>query len=234
MIDQTTLQHHIQKHIIGVLMYQKFARFRDLRPPKVDTNLYSYHLKLLQKAKLIEKTTEGYTLTKKGILYIDRVTTSTLDVRSQPKIITMLLVQNGDGDILLFRRRRQPYTNTWTLPYGKLHIDDRSLLEAAHREADEKLELKNQTITHAGDCYIRIRDGEETLMTTLAHVFRLYSDEVKLNDYLQWVQPHKLHSIKLAPAVEKIVARAFFKDPYFFEEFEEKWGNEGEEVNLLQ
>lgn len=234
MIDQTTLQHHIQKHIIGVLMYQKFARFRDLRPPKVDTNLYSYHLKLLQKAKLIEKTTEGYTLTKKGILYIDRVTTSTLDVRSQPKIITMLLVQNGDGDILLFRRRRQPYTNTWTLPYGKLHIDDRSLLEAAHREADEKLELKNQTITHAGDCYIRIRDGEETLMTTLAHVFRLYCDDVKLNDYLQWVQPHKLHSIKLAPAVEKIVARAFFKDPYFFEEFEEKWGNEGEEVNLLQ
>ncbi|HRJ06022.1 MAG TPA: NUDIX hydrolase [Candidatus Saccharibacteria bacterium] len=234
MIEQTTLQHHIQKHIISVLMYQKFARFRDLRPPKVDTNLYSYHLKLLQKAKLVEKTEDGYTLTKKGILYIDRVTTSTLDVRSQPKIITMLLVQNSEGDILLFRRRRQPYTNTWTLPYGKLHIDDRSLLEAAHREADEKLGLKNQTITHAGDCYIRIRDGEETLMTTLAHVFRFYNDDVELNDYLQWVQPHKLHSIKLAPAVEKIVARAFFNDPYFFEEFEEKWGSEGEEVNLLQ
>lgn len=234
MIDQTTLQHHIQKHIIGVLMYQKFARFRDLRPPKVDTNLYSYHLKLLQKAKLIEKTPDGYTLTKKGILYIDRVTTSTLDVRSQPKIITMLLVQNSDGDILLFRRRRQPYTNTWTLPYGKLHIDDQSLIDAAHREADEKLGLKNQAITHAGDCYIRIRDGDETLMTTLAHIFRLYNDDVELSDYLQWVQPHKLHSIKLAPAVEKIVARAFFKDPYFFEEFEEKWGSEGEEVNLLQ
>ena len=234
MIEQTTLQHHIQKHIISVLMYQKFARFRDLRPPKVDTNLYSYHLKLLQKAKLVEKTEDGYTLTKKGILYIDRVTTSTLDVRSQPKIITMLLVQNSEGDILLFRRRRQPYTNTWTLPYGKLHIDDRSLLEAAHREGDEKLGLKNQTITHAGDCYIRIRDGEETLMTTLAHVFRFYNDDVELNDYLQWVQPHKLHSIKLAPAVEKIVARAFFNDPYFFEEFEEKWGSEGEEVNLLQ
>lgn len=234
MIEQTTLQHHIQKHIVSVLMYQKFARFRDLRPPKVDTNLYSYHLKLLQKAKIIEKTPDGYTLTKKGILYIDRVTTSTLDVRSQPKIITMLLVQNSDGDILLFRRRRQPYTNTWTLPYGKLHIDDRSLIDAAHREADEKLGLKNQTIIHAGDCYIRIRDGEETLMTTLAHIFCLYSDDVELNDYLEWVQPHKLHNVKLAPAVEKIVARAFFKDPYFFEEFEEEWGSEGEEVNLLQ
>jgi ADP-ribose pyrophosphatase YjhB (NUDIX family) len=236
MIEQMTLTHHIQKQIVSVLMYQKFARFRDLRPPKIDTNLFSYHLKLLQKNKFIDKTPDGYTLTQKGILYIDRVTTSTLDVRSQPKIITMLLVQNSSGDILLFRRRRQPYTNTWTLPYGKLHIDDQSLLQAAHREANEKLALddENLEIIHAGDCYIRIRDDNETLMTTLSHIFRFNSDDVVLNDYLQWVQPHKLHTIKLAPAVEKIVARAFFKDPYFFEEFEEKWGSEGEEVNLLQ
>lgn len=234
MIEQIALQHHIQKHIISVLMYQKFARFRDLRPPKVDTNLYSYHLKLLQKNGFVEKVQDGYTLTKKGILYIDRVTTSTLDVRSQPKIITMLLVQNSEGDVLLFRRRRQPYTNTWTLPYGKLHIDDQSLMGAAHRESTEKLGLKNQDIRHAGDCYIRIRDGDETLMTTLAHIFRLENDNVKLSDNLQWIQPHKLHNIKLAPAVEKIVARAFFRDPYFFEEFEEKWGDEGENENLLQ
>ena len=234
MIEQMILQHHIQKYIISVLMYQKFARFRDLRPPKVDTNLYSYHLKLLQKSGFVEKTPDGYTLTKKGILYIDRVTTSTLDVRSQPKIITMLLVQNSDGDILLFRRRRQPYTNTWTLPYGKLHIDDQTLQDSATREAKEKLGIEGKAVTHAGDCYIRIRDNEETVMTTLAHVFRLYTDDIELNEHLLWVQPHKLHNVKLAPAVEKIVARAFFKDPYFFEEFEEKWGNEGEEVNLLQ
>jgi ADP-ribose pyrophosphatase YjhB (NUDIX family) len=234
MIEQTTLQHHIQKYIISVLMYQKFARFRDLRPPKVDTNLFSYHLKLLQKSGFVDKTPDGYTLSKKGIVYIDRVTTSTLDVRSQPKIITMLLVQNSNGDILLFRRARQPYTNTWTLPYGKLHIDDNSLLQAAHREAKEKLGLADQHIVHAGDCYIRVRDNDETVMTTLAHIFRFTADDVKLTDNLQWVQPHKLHSIKLAPAVEKIVARAFFKDPYFFEEFEEMWGSENGDERLVQ
>lgn len=223
MIEQASLEHNIQKYIIGVLMYQKTARFRDMRPPKVDTNLYTYHLKLLQKGNFIEKGDDGYRLTKKGVLYIDRVTTSTLDVRSQPKIITMLLVQNSEGDILLFRRRRQPYTDTWTLPYGKLHIDDQTLVAAAGREANEKLHINANPIRHAGDCYIRIRDKDETVMSTLAHICRFEQDDIPLNEYLQWVQPHKLHTIKLAPAVDKIVARAFFNDPFFFEEFEEAW-----------
>lgn len=223
MIEKISLEHVIQKHIIGVLMYQRYARFRDMRPEKVDTNLYSYHLKLLLKNNYIEKVDQGYTLTKKGVLYIDRVTTSTLDVRSQPKIITMLLVQNSEGDILLFRRRRQPYTDTWTLPYGKLHIDDGSLVDAAKREAYEKLHIDSNPIRHAGDCYIRIRSEDDTVMSTLAHICRFEQDDIPLNDYLQWVQPHKLGGIKLAPAVDKIVARAFFNDPYFFEEFEEAW-----------
>lgn len=206
-------------------MYQKVARFRDMRPPKTDTNLYSYHLKLLQKQGVVDKVDDGYTLGKQGILYIDRVTTSTLKVRNQPKIITMLLVQNSEGEILIYRRVRQPYTDQWTLPYGKLHIDDPSLEAAAQREAFEKLKLKNHPVVHAGDCYIRVKDGSETVMSTLAHIFRCESDDITPDDRQKWVKPHRLHEYDLAPAVEKIVARTFFRDPYFFEEFEEDWYN---------
>lgn len=223
MIEQANIEHTIQKHIISVLMYQKVARFRDLRPPKTDTNLFSYHLKLLQKNNFVKKLEDGYTLGKAGVLYIDRVTTSTLKVRTQPKIITMLVVQNSDGKILLYKRAREPFSNQWTLPYGKLHIEDSSLEIAAKREAYEKLGLKDSQVVHAGDCYIRIRDADETVMTTLVHVFRLDSDEITPDDRQLWVKPHKLHEIELAPAVEKIVARTFFRDPYFFEEFEEDW-----------
>lgn len=223
MIEQTSIEHHIQKHIMSVLMYHKVARFSDMRPPKTDTNLYSYHLKLLQTNGFVRKLDNGYALGKAGILYIDRVTTSTLKVRTQPKIITMLVVQNSDGFVLLYHRQRQPYTDQWTLPYGKLHIEDESLEVAAKREAFEKLGLKNQSVVHAGDCYIRIHDESETVMSTLAHVFRLESDAVVPDDRQLWVKPHRLHEYDLAPAVEKIVARTFFRDPYFFEEFEESW-----------
>ncbi len=223
MVDYIHIDHHVQKHIMGVLMYKKAARFRDLRPPKIDTNLFSYHLKLLQKNGFVDKISEGYTLGKNGILYIDRVTTSTLEVRTQPKIITMLVVQNSDGELLLYHRARQPWTDQWTLPYGKLHIEDSSLEAGAKREAYEKLGLKNHPVTHAGDCYIRIKDGDETVMTTLAHIFRADADDIVVDERQKWVKVRDLDKYDLAPAVEKIVARTFFRDPYFFEEFEEAW-----------
>lgn len=206
-------------------MFQKVARFRDLRPPKTDTNLFTYHLKLLVKDELVQKVDNGYTLSQKGISYVDRLSTQTSTVRLQPKIITMFVIQNSEGDLLLQRRDKQPYIDSWTLPYGKLHIDDANLMEAAQREVFEKLGLANQELAHAGDCYIRVKNDKEIVSSTLAHVFRFERDNIQTSDNIQWVRPHKLSQYELAPAVEQIVARVFFRDDHFFEEFEEDWYN---------
>ena len=219
MIDNIPLEHHIQKYIMSVLMYQKTARFRDLRPPSTDTNLFAYHLKQLVKNGLVDKCDGGYTLSLRGLAYVDRISTEKFQMRVQPKIITMLVIQNSEGDLLLQKRIKQPYIDTWTLPYGKLHIDDDSIKDAARREASEKLGLNNQPLNHAGDCYIRVKQGDTTLSSTLAHVFRFDSDDVPTGDTVIWVRPHMLHEYSLAPAVEMIAARTFFRDPYFFEEF---------------
>lgn len=216
------IKHRIQRYIIDVLKYQKYARFRDLRPPNVDTNLYSYHLKVMQQGGWVKKTPNGYTLSQDGLAYVDRVSLEKLNICSQPKIVSMLVVQNSDGDVLLLRRNKQPHIDTWTLPYGKTYIEDESVLAGAQREWREKLgDQPPQNMVHAGDCYIRITQGSEMFSTTLAHVFYAESDEVAMNERLQWARPHKLSQYDLAPVVEQIVARAFFRDPYFFEEFEE-------------
>jgi ADP-ribose pyrophosphatase YjhB (NUDIX family) len=223
MFEKITINHFIQKHIIDVLMYTKSARFRDLRPPKVDTNLFTYHLKGLVKAGVVEKTEDGYTLSAEGLSYVDRVSTEKKIIRTQPKIITMLVIQNGDGDILLQRRTKQPYIDTWTLPYGKLHIEDKTTRDAAQREAFEKLGLENPELEHAGDAYIRVTSNGALLSTTLAHVFRAYRDYEVQSDDLVWARPHKLDQYQLSPAVEEIMTRTFFKDPFYFEEFEAEW-----------
>jgi len=225
MIESVSVTHHIQKFIIDVLMYQKTARFRDLRPPRVDTNLFTYHLTRLVKQGMVEKVDGGYALSATGLSYVDRVSTENKTIRTQPKIITMLVIQNGDGDILLQRRTKQPYIDTWTLPYGKLHVEDLSVKEAAQREALEKLGLKNQEMEHAGDCYIRVHADGALLSTTLAHVFRFYKDDIETSDDIVWARPHKVSQFTLAPAVEEIMARTFFKDPFYFEEYDVEWSN---------
>ncbi len=223
MIESVSVTHHIQKHILDVLMYQAKARFSELRPPRTDTNLFTYHLNALVKSGMVSKVEGGYKLSTAGLSYVDRVSTEKKTIRTQPKIVTMLVVQNSEGDVLLQRRTKQPYIDTWTLPYGKLHVEDTSTLEAAQREAQEKLGLVLQKMEHAGDCYIRVTYGEELLSTTLAHIFRFYTDAVKASDELAWARPHKLDQYTLAPAVEEIMTRTFFKDPFYFEEFEVDW-----------
>jgi len=223
MFEQRALQHHIQKFIIGILIHRKYARFSELRPPKTDTNLFSYHLKVLIKEKWIDKTEEGYTLSKNGLAYVDRVSLEKLNIRSQAKIITMLLIQNSEGDVLVQQRRKQPYIDTWTLPYGKTHIDDYSIEMSARRESLEKLNYAPSVIRHVGDAYIRVKTDGEILSSTLVHIFRFETDNIVESDSIKWVQPLKLLRLNLAPAVEDIVSRSFFGDEHFFVEFTHDW-----------
>lgn len=218
----TSINHHIQKHILDLLSRHKVARFRDLRPPRVDTNLFTYHLGILVKSGYIHKSEAGYSLSLPGLIYVDRVSKTNREIRPQPKIVTMFVVQNTDGDLLLQRRTKQPFIESWTLPHGKLHLEDVSLLEAAEREISEKMGVSEMEPIHAGDCYIRVHADDMTLVT-LAHVFRFTCDTVKTGEALMWARPHKLQSLPLAPAVEEIATRTFFQDPFFFEEFTVQW-----------
>ena len=223
MFEQRALQHHIQKFIIGILIHRKYARFSELRPPKTDTNLFSYHLKVLIKEKWIDKTEEGYTLSKNGLAYVDRVSLEKLNIRSQAKIITMLLIQNSEGDVLVQQRTKQPYIDTWTLPYGKTHLDDYSIEMGARRESLEKLNYIPEKIRHAGDAYIRVKTDGEVLSNTLVHIFRFETDDIVETEFVKWVQPLKLLQLQLAPAVEDIISRSFFGDEHFFAEFTHEW-----------
>lgn len=224
MFEKLAINHYIQKHIIEVLMYRETARFRDLRPAKVDTNLFAYHLKGLVKMGAIVKSDQAYTLSASGLAYVDRVSVEKKVIRTQPKIITMLVIQNENGDVLLQYRTKQPFIDSWTLPYGKLHVEDASVKSAAQREAFEKLGLESPELEHAGDAYIRVIIKGELLSSTLVHVFRanLEYDETARKD-LQWVRPHKLKDYSLSPAVEEIMTRTFFRDPFYFEEFTVEW-----------
>lgn len=220
-----SLHHHIQKHIVQTLMYKSEARFSELRPPRTDTNLFTYHLKHLLAQGLIKKTERLYTLSPLGLSYVDRISGETGSIRRQPKIISMLVVQNSDGQVLVQKRTKQPYIDCWTLPYGKVHIEDESIAVGAQREASEKLGLTNQSLRHVGEAYIRVYSDEVILSSTLAHVFRFESDDICESDSIMWVEPLDLAKLRLAPAVEDIVTRTFFGDDHFFAEFDCSWQN---------
>ena len=223
MVEQTEVKHHIQKHILSVLLHQQTARFRDMRAPRTDTNLYSYHLTQLLKSGYVKKVDGGYTLDTKGLVYVDRLNAEKLFVRQQPKIVTMIVLQNGYGDVLMYRKLRQPFIDRWTLPFGKIHSEDTSIIAAAQREIAEKVGEVPVTLRHAGDCYIRTQHDGTTVTSMLAHVFHGVVGDAVLPSHLEWVSLRKLEQHDMFPAMQDVIARTLFQDPFFFEEFTVEW-----------
>lgn len=224
MTDLPYVEHHIQKHILSCLMTRQFARFRDMRPAQTDTNLYSYHLKVLMRQGFVEKTEQGYALSMRGQVYVDRVNLATTKRTLQPKVITMLVIQDGYGNVLMYPKKRQPFIDQWTVPLGKVHNSDASLSQAAQREITEKISQDvNIDVRHAGDAYIRIKQGDDVFISTLVHVFYGRVDELNdLDEHLKWVSLRSLETMDVAPAVTHIISRTLFGDPFFFEEYTEE------------
>jgi ADP-ribose pyrophosphatase YjhB (NUDIX family) len=207
-MPQRQITHFIERYILRVLAHQKVARFRDMKPGNVDSNLYAYHLKLLIRTRLVEKTEGGYRLTARGLFYVDRVNNESFNVRNQYKIITMSLLKNSKEEILLTKRDKQPFITRWTLPSGKIHLDDRDISQAATRELHEKIGLDKANLRHAGDCYIRVRDTDDQIISAVfAHIFTGESSwKIPENRAdLAWTDEKWRVEHKLAPAVEDII-----------------------------
>lgn len=245
MLERNTIKHPIERDILQFLTTCESARFSDMRPSKVDTNLFTYHLKLLVKAGYVAKSDTKYTLSSLGLNYIERVNHDALQLRVQPKIVTKLLIQDGYGKVLLEKRTTQPYINTWELPSDEMRIDDESIIAMAERQATEKLNYIPSKLRHVGDCYVvigkKVRtnvhpaegavlvDGDvlhlatkevfETESRTFAHIVRFESDDISIDDRFKWAEPLDIARMKAAPGTEQIITRAFFGDDFFFEEF---------------
>ena len=223
MTKNILIKHAIQQHIIDLLSGQEFARFSDLRPPSVETNLFTYHLQVLVRRGLVAKINDGYKLNLEGLRYASETSPDNAPRSLQPDVVSVLVVQNSNGDLLLQKRDRQPYINTWTLPGARLYADDQVADAPIKRIAAGQLKIVAINLRHAGEAYVRVYGPSGLITATLTHVYRLESDDVRLDDTLVWVQPHRLSEYQLAPGTESIVTRSFFNDDCFFEEYDERW-----------
>ena len=154
------IDHVIQKEIMSRLTKAEFLRFSELKSEKIESNLFMYHLRQLMSHGLVEKTENGYQLTRLGKSYIDRSTLETLVLRPQAKIITILAVQNNLNQWLVLERLHQPYLGYRGMPSGKVHYGE-DLQQAAERELKEKTNLKNVDLQLRGNIILRYYAKDE-------------------------------------------------------------------------
>lgn len=198
-----------------------------MRPPNVDSNAYSYHLKLLLKQQLVEKHIEkGYRLSPKGLSQVDRMSRSELHSRVQPKIVTMCVMYNEEGKVLLLAKNKQPFIGAWIFTHGKLHIEDGNARGAMIREIQERVAIEaNDTLAHVADVYIYASINGEPVSAILSHIFTIHvaAKDIKRTDIV-WAGGDELQNLQLAPGVKEIHALVENnKETFAFAEYSIDW-----------
>lgn len=194
--------HNIQFTILESLINNNSRRFSEMRPARVDSNLFQYHLSKLIKDGYVSKVPGGYTLSGKGLYYADRQSSALKGERIQAKIITLLIIRDKRGRVLVRRKRRQPFIGSYLLPAGKIH-EGESVEVAAHRELAEKTGLAGLSLCMSGTVHNTIMQTEEIISEYFGFLFSgHYVGDV--GEGLAWYETDG--DLLLAPGVKEILA----------------------------
>lgn len=169
------IDHAVQKEIVRTLVTKSQAKYSELKPVRVESNLFMYHVNQLIKRGVVEKADGIYKLTTLGSMYVDRANLDKLIFRIQPKIVSILAVNSGEGRWLLLKRLHEPHMNRIGFPSGKLHYGE-TLEDSAQRELYEKAGITDVELSLCGNVAMRFLDADsnETINHTIGYIFKAH------------------------------------------------------------
>jgi len=168
----------IQRHALMILLRKETARVKELLPPDVAANLFSYHLDGLVSAGIIEKAARGsYTLTTKGQKFAGTFSTLTEKRSEEMKTVVMLYGKKA-GKYLLFRWSRQPYIGKVTLLHDRMPFG-KTLTEAIYSATTDKLGVDSDLIYRVS-ALVRIMHNDQQVSHMNALIYEINLDNVTL------------------------------------------------------
>lgn len=149
--------HNIQQRVINVLASKDPARYADLKPPSMDGNQFTYHLKQLLVDKMVFKNDDGtYSLTQKGRTYLVHRFESP---DKAAHTIFLVVIRHGDK-VLLRERKVQPMQGYAGFVHGE-PSSDKPLEESIRERILAKTGLVIDNYKVHGSGLIRImKDGQ--------------------------------------------------------------------------
>jgi len=136
--------HPIQTEILTTLLLCPGANFAKLNKNKIPTDHFSFHLKSLVQAGLLEKQNNHYVLTSKGKEFANRFDTTRNILERQAKVAVLVVcVKNGKQGVeyLMQQRLKQPYFGFYGFVTGKIRWGE-TVLQAGQRELKEETNLE--------------------------------------------------------------------------------------------
>jgi ADP-ribose pyrophosphatase YjhB (NUDIX family) len=151
---------------------------------------------------MVTKSPGGYTLSTRGLQYADKHSSSLKSVREQAKIITIVVLTNDAGHVLLVQKEKQPFIGSYHLPAGKIHSGE-LVHEAAKRELEEKTGIKGVELTEKATVHVQIIKDDIAISEYFG--FIVVGAYEKQCDGGIWYDPNASSDVNLAPSVSEVI-----------------------------
>jgi 8-oxo-dGTP pyrophosphatase MutT (NUDIX family) len=132
--------HEVQSSILRELIFKNGSNFAALNAMELTTDHFSFHIRQLQKEKLIFKENGKYFLTNKGKMVAGMLDTDSLKLEKtgKPSIaVTAKKIEDGQEYILMQKRTKEPFFGYWGFVNGKIRFGETSA-QTAQRELEEE------------------------------------------------------------------------------------------------
>lgn len=216
------LEHHIQRAIVYRLALTPSLKFSELKPDTIENKLFTYHLKKVVTAGLVEKNADGrYALTPQGRLLGVHVLERTEAMADRAYSVLFLVIRRkSDGGWLLYKRGSHPLYGR----VGFMHVTPNaheSSMETAARVCKERTGLE-ASFTALGSGFFRVFEGDElesftnfTLLVCEDAQGELHSDD-ELAEYF-WAEAVDQERPSLLPNMPTLIELYEAGEPFFVE-----------------
>jgi len=203
--------HPTQLEILDSLRQGEARKFSELLSDVAETsdNL-TYHLKRLQGDGLIESVTKGgYSLAKKGLIYINNNLELNHDLF--PTVSCMLELANTHGQLLVMRKLKQPFLGSkHLLTFGV--TSDMTLEDQTHNFLDKyRVQAENIRFKRNHRERIESKDGLfifDKLFVVFKGDLKQFQHKVDDREFLLMQRDQLIKDIEVLPASKAVLAIA--------------------------
>lgn len=205
----------IEKEILEKLMYNTSLNYNSLwNKKKYPSSKFNYHLKKLVNEELLEKNDEGlYKLTQKGTQYIAELNNKKLEKQTIPLTCSFVLCINENDEVLLQKRKKQPYLGIINIPGGKVQFGE-STYQAGIRELFEESKLTIESMKLKMIDEVRTYDFDEKVFAHIiayTYVCREFSGKLEQENQegeMRWYSIDEIQTIEnIFPNLKKTIPK---------------------------
>lgn len=230
-------KHKVQIHILKNLLNSNLGlRYRDMKLPEIENDLYNYHLQYLLKENLIEKEDSLYFITDKGKKFVEDIFPidslgQTSDLFRINVLCGVIRKNNGKIELLNQFRKRHPYYGDTGIIGGTIRKGEK-IIDAANRKLFDETGLNAEFKLIGVIRKFRFKSEEELFTDILFHICfaENFSGELKektefgdnfwldLDSSIKAERDSVMGSLELVKILELLKSQDFSTIPMFYVE----------------